>query len=573
VSNLPGSESTPNGEKHDDFNPVSVLLGLSVYVIIGVFWAWNTPVGQTILKGYWWVILVGFFVTAFVLQLKKIRAAFRQTTAQRRVAVIIFGSVPVILIGMWMLLMLRTAELQVAALRVVFLGIVCCLPAVMYYLFIATKKYSLLNEFLINLDRLGLLTPRHLHSRLVHSGLAKETTDERQKRMLTYVQKFEAVYGAVPTDLGAVFLDPTTPTDRSAGGHMRRIESRAIVFTPETALPVLIATTLVALGWLITLPPWQGQFRFRDVAAVATAAAPLGAGNAVAAAMDTADWTTRWLSAFSPVKTPVHFAFMGAYFFSLQMLFRRYVRRDLRASAYVAVSQRIILSVIGTWVAVEAALLLSGGTDSAQSVAGAVGLGRIGAEDLIVLGFIIGVFPRVAWQVIQAAAKRFTGAATLLPTLQAQLPISDLDGLTVWHEARFEEEDIENIPNMATADIVDLLINTRFPPDRVIDWVDQAILYTHLGPAPKDDKAVNPRAVLRAHGIRTASSLIEVYERSLDKKEESPLEKLLDGSAPASSQKLRSLVACVQTNPNLALIQTWRGMTPSGASEVRRNAA
>jgi hypothetical protein len=558
VHTNPGSETDSHGEKNHEFSAAGFLLGLSVYVIVGVLWAWNTQWGQPILRKYWWTVLVGFFLIAIVLQLKRIRTAFRQTTAQRRVAVIIFGSVPAILVGMWMLLMLRTAELQVAALRAVFLGIVCCLPAVMYYLFIATKKYSLLNEFIINLDRLGLLTPRHLHTRLVHSGLAKETPDERQKRMLTYVQKFEAVYGAVPTDLGGVFLDPTAPTDRTAGGHMRRIESRAIVFTPETAIPVLIATTLIALGWLITLPPWQGQFRFGDFSAVAAAVVP-GAGNAVKAGMDTAEWTSRWVSAFSPVKTPVHFAFMGAYFFSLQILFRRYVRRDLRASAYVAVSQRIILSVIGTWVAVEASALLPVGGEARQIAAGASGAG---AENLIVLGFIIGVFPRVAWQVIQAAAKRFTGAATLLPTLHAELPISDLDGLTVWHEARFEEEDIENIPNMATADIVDLLINTRFPPDRLIDWVDQAILYTHIGPAPKDGAAANARVILRAHGIRTASSLIDVYERTLDAKGDSPLEKLLDGSASDTSHKLRSLVACVQTNPNLALIQTWRGITP-----------
>ena len=62
------------------------------------------------------------------------------------------------------------------------------------------------------------------------------------------------------------------------------------------------------------------------------------------------------------------------------------------------------------------------------------------------------------------------------------MPVSDLDGLTVWHEARLEEEDIENIPNMATTEIVDLMLSTRFPPDRIIDWVDQAIFFTHLGP-------------------------------------------------------------------------------------------
>jgi hypothetical protein len=54
--------------------------------------------------------------------------------------------------------------------------------------------------------------------------------------------------------------------------------------------------------------------------------------------------------------------------------------------------------------------------------------------------------------------------------MMSQLPVSDLDGLTVWHEARLEEEeDIENIPNMANADLVELLLNTRLPSERIID--------------------------------------------------------------------------------------------------------
>src|SRR6185369_10887506 len=186
----------------------------------------------------------------------------------------------------------------------------------------------------------------------------------------------------------------------------------------------------------------------------------------------------KWLGAFTPESTPVHFAFLGAYFFCLQMLFRRYVRRDLRASAYVSVALRIILAVIGTWVVVATAAALPtswlGSRDSAEY-----------SSRLLVLGFVIGVFPRVAWQIIQKITKDTFGF--FLSSLKTELPVNELDGLTVWHEARLEEEDIENIPNMATADIVDLMLNTRIPSDRIIDWVDQAILYTHLGPEEKKE--------------------------------------------------------------------------------------
>ena len=64
---------------------------------------------------------------------------------------------------------------------------------------------------------------------------------------------------------------------------------------------------------------------------------------------------------------------------------------------------------------------------------------------------------------------------------------------------------------MATADIVDLLVDTRIPADRVIDWIDQAILLTQLGPdeaTNADEKSARRRRA--KHGVRTASSLLKV---------------------------------------------------------------
>ena len=42
---------------------------------------------------------------------------------------------------------------------------------------------------------------------------------------------------------------------------------------------------------------------------------------------------------------------------------------------------------------------------------------------------------------------------------------------------------------MASADIVELMLNTRLPADRIIDWVDQAILYTTSGQNGKDTRS------------------------------------------------------------------------------------
>jgi hypothetical protein len=260
-----------------------------------------------------------------------------------------------------------------------------------------------------------------------------------------------------------------------------------------------------------------------------------------------ADWAKQWLAAITPIETPVYFGFIGAYFFSLQMLFRRYVRRDLRASAYVNVSLRIILAVIGTWIIVAAAKTLRSSTTNTQ---------------LLVVGFAVGVFPRVAWQAVRAAANKVLGKWLKLPSFETQLPISDLDGLTVWHEARLEEEDIENVPNMANADLVDLMLNTRFPPDRIVDWMDQAILYTHLGPETQKggngaERVEARRRSLRSHGIYTASALIRAHRSSRERNEKAEFEKILgaDGDRPVSW-----IIDAICTNPNMKLILRWRGL-------------
>ena len=155
--------------------------------------------------------------------------------------------------------------------------------------------------------------------------------------------------------------------------------------------------------------------------------------------------------------------------------------------------------------------------------------------------------------------------------MESGLPLSQLDGLTVWHEARLEEEDIENIPNMATAEIVNLMLSTRFPPDRIIDWVDQAILFTHLGPDEegkenKDgEKKQTRRESLRLYGIRTATSLIKAFDEAQapGRKDADEVEKML---SVALRGHVRSFLDAIETEPNLALIRAWRDMPPRRGS-------
>src|SRR6185503_2791600 len=68
------------------------------------------------------------------------------------------------------------------------------------------------------------------------------------------------VYGAVPTNLADLVLVPVaegriSSERRSSSGTGSGTLSD--IFSGETAVPVVLSTVLIALGWLITLPPWE----------------------------------------------------------------------------------------------------------------------------------------------------------------------------------------------------------------------------------------------------------------------------------------------------------------------------
>jgi hypothetical protein len=516
---LPPNDPTqaPNNPRRS-IPPLTVVLRLYAFcgLLYGGFYLLKNPQRAASL-GWWWAV-VGPAVAAVLLLLflPNTRTWLERLSPTKRAVFVIYVLIPLLVVLVASAAVFLAAGYQTDVMRIVFLSIVIILPATMYYLFVATRKVSLLNEFINNLDRLGLLS---IDANIwVKAGPDQQylMQQKMQRRFESYRKKFEALYGPVSDeDLNKALeaAAPDRPPDKmpSATDPSRT----GSLFTSEMAIPVVVASILVAFGWILILPLQRGT------------------------AM-----TTNSLGIMDPQPVAVYFAFLGAYFFSLQMLFRRYVLRDLRPSAYVAVSMRIILAVVGTWVV---------------TVIAKYPVLKIDPNTLLIVGFAIGVFPSLAWQFVQAALKKVLVAGFFIPSLETQLPISDLDGLTVWHQARLEEEDVENIPNMATADLVDLLLQTRFSSDRIIDWVDQAILYTHIGPEETGSHAESTRKQLRKHGIRTATSLVETYRRAHETGDVSAFEKIL--AVPDGGRSpVRGLADAVQTNPNFRTIWIWRNL-------------
>src|SRR5215468_615118 len=471
---------------------------------------------------------------------------FRSLADDTRRTAVGFLAVGVILLGTVGIVFLGVAH-RLFAVQIAFFLVTALFPGALYYLFLRTRRPSILNEFTMNLWRLGLLASRHTYLRQGDAVVPRiESTEDLVTRVDSYFQKFEAVYGALRFDdstlsrtsyVEAILQDTDKVKNRRI--LIQPTVRLADILTANIFIPLGFATFLSALGWLLVLEPrWVLS---------ATLAIPTAADTSVA------QTTAEQLGRLGPIATPLNFAFLGAYFFGLQALFRRFVRRDLGPNAFLAFSSRIILSAIGVWVIVVCFAVWDSGRMQALLT-----LSPISREPgLLVAAFVLGVFPRTLWQVITAALTKLTYVKLAVPSVEAKQPLDHLDGLTIWHESRLEEEDVENIPNMATADVVDLVLHTQIPAERLIDWMDQAILYKALGPEVEPDLAKTRRGKLRAQGIRTATQLVRVY-RNADVTERAALDKTLGDSERSSV--VSTIVRAIEIESNWDQVAAWRNV-------------
>ncbi len=311
----------------------------------------------------------------------------------------------------------------------------------------------------------------------------------------------------------------------------------------ETLFPIFLTTTTLAVCWTAVL------------------------------------WNPHFASSPASIWDVLRFGFLGAYSFILQMLFRRFFQSDLRPAAYANAMLRIIVVLI-----LVAALyqVLPGDNQRAAAV----------------IAFVIGFFPLVGMQAIQRFAA--TALRVLVPSLSPAYPLNQIDGLSVWYEARLLEEGIEDMQSLATANFVDVILHTRVPVGRLVDWVDQAHLCMHLDrventwqerkyakrgePAGSDNGQLSTasglsagsvttasragtktRTALRQFGIRTATDLLKAFPPEYVRPGAllapgSPWETHLSQAAASGLDRaqLRTMVLVLSSEPSLVPVWNWQ---------------
>lgn len=262
------------------------------------------------------------------------------------------------------------------------------------------------------------------------------------------------------------------------GGPMDEAYGRETVtgrILPGKRLPVVIASAAISIGWLLTLP--------------------------LPSYSSASEHNLLVHDYLRPHERPIVFAFLGAYFFALNLVFRGYVRGDLRPKTYSQITVRILLSFV-------LAFVLGQAFDAGNPL-------------VLVVAFLGGLVPETILVRLRETVRHvgLTGPARRqadgLDALVEQQPLTELEGIDVYDRARLEEEGVTNVEALAHHDLIELMLRTRIPVSRLVDWVDQAILYLYLGGrTPEGRKA---RLVMRQHGIRTATDLLTAWRKHADR--------------------------------------------------------
>ncbi len=283
----------------------------------------------------------------------------------------------------------------------------------------------------------------------------------------------------------------------------------AEVFGPEavggtrllrgTRWPIMVATLAITIGWITAM---------------------LSQTFAVPASTDLAA-----IALFAPKQDVVTFGFLGAYFFTLNNTLRRYARGDLKPKAYSSITVRIFVVFIVSWL---------------------VGL-VFTEKPAMLVAFFAGIVPETGLTLLQESLRRQKGVGKLIPSFQEKHPLTELEGVDLYDRARLEDEGVTNVEGLAHHDLIDLMIETRIPVPRLVDWIDQAILYLHA------DQTFMQR--LRGFGIRTATDLVAADQAGLAgflKEDE--------------RSRVVILISTLKDDEWLAYVQAWR--KPQSGTDV-----
>jgi hypothetical protein len=147
------------------------------------------------------------------------------------------------------------------AAQLIIIPVTALLPAVTYFLFLATRRPSILNEFIGNLGRLGLLARRSAPA--IGGERREESNAERSARVESYFQRFETIYGALRFESGTELITRSDFVGRlieqveNSPSAKSKLPQATIfigdIFNANLVIPIGLVTILATLGWVLVV--------------------------------------------------------------------------------------------------------------------------------------------------------------------------------------------------------------------------------------------------------------------------------------------------------------------------------
>ena len=402
---------------------------------------------------------------------------------------------------------------RVPALRGFAVVLLTLLPGFLFVRFIRFRLEPLRLEYVYNLHRLGVDRPGNLpeppRSADAWGRWVADGGELTRPRDNIYCVKFATHYGRWPT----------SPEEEHS--------------TPARSLvSIYLYMAVVGVGWAAAIWHWE----------------------------------------VPPSTTPrledaLRFGFLGAYFFTLGALVRRFFQNDLRVSAYVSALLRVVI-----------VLILVAAVDQAWQAEGQDPDTPSAAANLA--AFVIGVFPAVGMQLIRQALATTLKVIRISDSLEPSMPLRQIDGLDIWTETRLIEIGIEDVQHLASANIVDILLGTHIRAEQIVDWMDQALLLVRAG-RPRQDNLKDKSSLyseLRGLGVRSATGLLTFAEQWhllaapeawLGQSDQSAeLKAALGGEQTLA--RVSVIASDLFNDPNLRLVLHWKFLDQDAAARQTR---
>ena len=188
---------------------------------------------------------------------------------------------------------------------------------------------------------------------------------------------------------------------------------------------------------------------------------------------------------------------------------------------------------------------------------------------LYVVAFLSGIVPETALVLIKESVRATAGKS--LPGIDDDPdPLTNLEGIDLYDRARRFDEGVTNIESLAHHDVVELMLQTRIPVPRLVDWIDQVVLYLHVGPRANRKELLEK---LRGYGIRTATDFDNAFDTATTDAQKKALYTIVEPKPGPGPPRLELVRASLEDEEWMANLRAWRSASTASLSPIRLRVA